>query len=673
MANKLLSLGLALTAGALGLSARALAQPGSSPIVPGGAGVPTPAVARTAPPAPGMPLPGPGAPVVPGLPGSSVPGAPGMGMPSGGATPPGPMGFVPLPGPSATGIVPGSPQPYSSPASYSNQVHVLADAVSYDRKNKIATARGNVDVKYQGVHLNTEFLELDQASNSVWTDQPFILTQGDPKGDQTVRGTALTYGLKTHDATVSDAFLAVPAPAGGQTVYVSGRALTSKGNRKYDIEHGTFTTCDEVLQERTPHYHVTSDHLELAPDDYAMGWNSWVYVNNERLLWLPVFWVPLRKRQTNIVFGQNDVEGYFVKGTLGYTINDQHSGTLYLNYMQKKGPGIGFSHTWSEVPYQLSLFEAYGLPQPDTDPTWNYVHGIDNSHPHPFQDYLWHIRHQQRLLDTMTVDVSAEDYDIYTIQNAQSVIGPNVKLPFVPANETIDQALAGYDIRDDHAANSLSVTDQRNGVTWDFNRQWRQDRQDRGTNAPQPGAMGTPVNTAYSGDVNWAHDQTAVKFNSKFTAQTPYLYPTPIPSPTPSLAPGGFPAPSPAPTATPDLQSTTTFDNTLHVDQRLPGDIQASWDNHYTHNVTPGAAGASTNETEELEEKLDFDKDIGWASTHLSVDKLFVFKPFYYAFNPSMVASPSALIARGFVEKLPELTLTTKPILPDIQPFTVTA
>ncbi len=651
-------LGLLLALCALTWQAGARAQLGSGP--PFGTS-PGP----FASPAPGMqPFASPGAPPF-GNPFASPSESP-LFSPAGSTPQPGlSPGFAPVPGSSPGANLPGAPQPFTQPATYSNQVHVKADVVTYDRKTKVATARGNVDVTYQNSHISTEFLELDQASGSVRTSQPFILTQTSPQGNQTVKGISLVYGLKTHDATVSDVFMSVPAPVGGQTMFVSGDELSSQGNKVYHFKDGTFTTCDEVLEQKPPHYDVKSQYLTVAPNSYAMGWNSWIYVNNTRLLWIPFFWLPLRKHKTSLVFGQNDIEGYYVKTTMGYQLDPDNTGTLYLNGMQKKGLGLGFAHTWSLLPYQMTNIDAYGLAMPDPDPSWLYIHGLDASNRHPFSDYLWHFRHQQRLLDTMTLDLSAEDYNIYSLQVAQGIIGSNLKVSGLGPGQSVDDYLKGVDIRDDHAKNSILVTDQRGGVSYDVSRSWNEDRTAQGTTAPVPGSVRTtnPTSTQYGGDVKWTHDQTNLDFSSKYQAQTPYVYPTATP------APGQTPAPAP----TPYTPTTTTFDNTLHVDRKLPGDISASWDNHYVHNITPGLAGSPTQETGELEEKLDFSKDLGWANADLNVDKLFVFQPFFYTFNPNAVASSSLLVNRGFLEKLPELTLTTKPILPDIEPFTISA
>ncbi|MBI6547075.1 MAG: LPS-assembly protein LptD [Cyanobacteria bacterium NC_groundwater_1444_Ag_S-0.65um_54_12] len=595
----------------------------------------------------------------PTLPGESTEAVPAPGaLPGGG---PGPM--------SDSGTFPGGPGPVSEPgaampaATNSNMVKLRADVIEYDRQSRKAIARGNVTVSHQGTRLTTESLHVDQASQTVHTEVPFILTQQDTKGSQTVKGSELTYNLKSQDATVKDALLTVPAPAGNQAVIVSGRQLLSEGRRKYVVLDGTFSTCDEILSEQTPHYHMTATRLELVPEDYAMGWDAWVYLNNRRLFWVPFFWVPLKKRETSVAFGQNDVEGFFVKTTWGYRLSDQHSGTLYTNWMQKKGLGLGVSHNLANLPTALSLFETYGLAQSDPNPqgvdpltgaprqpSMIYLHGYDPDRRRPFDDYLWHVRHQQRLFDTMTVDLNAEDYNIYTVQNAQTVFGPNLK----PLSEN---DLLSKDAREDHAANSIAITDQRSGINYSLNRSFREERGSRGQ---QPGQ----VATSYSGNANWAKDGTALRLATKFDTSRMR---------TPPLPPGATPSVGASDNTGQGIaDEVQNLDSTLHLDQALSGNTRVSWDNRYTKRVSPRSGNLPPGENEELTEKIDLTSDLGWGNAQASIDKLFLLKPERYFFPPE-VASPSYIVNRRFVERLPELKLTSKPLLPEIQPFTLIA
>lgn len=606
---------------------------------------------------PGSPRPG----EVPGAPGAA-PGAPAT-VPG----VPGPEGGPPVVEPIAA---PGAVPAPTATATPSGTVRVKADVIEYDRQKKIATARGNVDVTYKGARITSEFLQLDQARDTVQTGLPFVLTQPDPKGTQTVKGTGLAYNLKTEDATVSNALLEVPAPETGRPVFVQGRELYSQGRKKFSIKDGIFSTCEEIEHGMTPHYHVTSKSLEFVQDDYALGWDSWIYVNNRRLFWVPFFWVPLKKRETSVQVGQNDVEGVFVKTSWGYRLGPSHWGTLYTHYMQKKGPGLGVTHNW-QAPNSLSLFETYGLAQSDQNPGDTtgltpeeekallsspiyaggvdplYRHGLDRNARRPFDDYQWRVRHQQRLFDTMTVDVNAEDYNIYTVQNAQTSFGGQLK-----ARDEL--AVRAADIREDHTANGITITDSRAGVNYSLNRQFRHDRANRGTL--------NQTSTSYGGNASWTGFEGGTSI--QISADHRSTLPLPIPTPPPA-SPSATPTPAPGATPTPNPESITTTGN-LTVNQKLPplpgttSQTNARWVSGYSKQVNPGQPVRET-----LQETLEFTSDLGWGDGRLTLDRKFVFQP-----DP---ASPSTIAQSGALDKLPELEIKGKPLFQEYQPVTLAA
>ncbi|MBM3269853.1 MAG: LPS-assembly protein LptD, partial [Candidatus Sericytochromatia bacterium] len=569
------------------------------------------------------------------------------------------------------------PEPTASPATASNMVKVKADIIEYDRANKIATAKGNVDVRYQGAHITSEFMQFDQGRDTLKTDRDFVLTQADPKGTQTIKGSGLAYNVKTKEATVSNALLNVPVPDTGRPVFVSGKELrAAQKQNKFNVAEGIFSTCEEIEEGIPPHYHVTSRALELVQDDYALGWDSWIYVNNRRLFWVPFLWLPLKKRETSVQFGQNDVEGFYVKTSWGYRLNPQHSGTLLTDFMQKKGPGLGVKHQWTNIPTSLSLFETYGLAQSDPNPgdltdsdgdgvadgltpeEHNRVlnqafaggdplarHGLDRKNRRPFDDYWWRVRHQQRLLDTMTLDVSADDSNIYTVDNARATFGQNLK-----AGSEADLRIA--DIREDRHGNQVSLTDQRFGANYTLTRTFREDRNNKGTT--------NGSDTKYSGTGSWSRDGTSVNLNGSYNSNIPGTYIAPVFA-TPTPAPGGLPLPSPSPVP---RRETTNTSGTLTVSQALPplpgstSNSNLAWSNTYSKQVNPSPQPV----VENLDEKLAYTADLGWGDFRAEAAKKFRFEP--QAGRQSFRQAPH-------VDELPELELKSKPILGEYQPFTL--
>ncbi|MEB3237298.1 MAG: hypothetical protein VKO64_06715 [Candidatus Sericytochromatia bacterium] len=629
------------------------------------AGVPAPALAQSAPVAPmptagalpapaarpaGPVLPAPARPVVPDPRGaaSARPGSlQGAGTPRPEPTPP---PYIPgatasrsaLPDPDqaeATGDIPLEAKPLPAPATGSSTVRLKADVLRQDRAARVGRAEGHVSLQYQDMSLETDWLEYDQDRKVVRTDRPFTLLQAASGGTQRITGKGLTFHLDSRDATVRNAYLTVPAPQSGQILYVTADELSTTGRTRFFLKRGVVSTCEEVQQEITPHYHIQAERIELVPDDYVLGWNAWVNVNNKRSIWLPSFWLPLKKRESRAEFGQNEIEGLFAKTGFGYQLDPNHSGTLFLHMLQKKGPGFGVSHQIANGSRSMTQLDAFGLLLPDAAPSGSLaVHGLDPENRRPFDDRMWKVRHQQRLLDTMTLDLSFEDWNLYTLANAQAVVGNNLQ-----RTGLTEEALATKDYRQDHAAHTLQLTDQRNGVNWGLSRQFRDERGTRG--------QLFQLSTSYGANASWSRDGTSVRFQTNSQ--------TNLPRPRPG-ATGIF-----APTTTdPAKLENTNLDGNLQIDQQFGTGARASWSQRYRRTRAPAAFGSTLpTEVEELEEKLDLNQDLGWASSRVSMGKLLLFQP--------NGLEAKNIRSRNYVDKLPELDLNLKPLFTDFQPVTL--
>ncbi|WP_406607640.1 hypothetical protein, partial [Candidatus Infernicultor aquiphilus] len=68
-----------------------------------------------------------------------------------------------------------------------------------------------------------------------------------------------------------------------------------------------------------------------------------------KIITLPYFLIFLdRKTQLPILpkIGQNSTEGWFIKTNFNYYIDEKSYGTLYVDWMENKGLGIGLKQIW---------------------------------------------------------------------------------------------------------------------------------------------------------------------------------------------------------------------------------------------------------------------------------------------------------------------------------------
>ncbi|MBO9542575.1 LPS-assembly protein LptD [bacterium] len=525
-------------------------------------------------------------------------------------------------------------------------VKLRADKVESDRQTGVSTATGNVRLEVQGVVITTDRLEFNQNEKVVSTDTPFVMVQQGTNGKvQTVTGTSLHYSLKTEEAVVQGAKLEVPAQTPGQIVYITGKELVSHGRREFEIKEGTFTTCDFVSKQETPHYHTENGWIKYVPDDYAMGTNVRVFMNNRPVFWVPWFYIPLKRRESSVSIGKNNVEGLFVKSTMAYRLNERHSGNVFLNGLEFKAPGgIGFDHVWENTPNSITAFTLYGLPMPDladyvpgtptpNDPDGAYastnpwvVHRLDPANPHYFQDHYWRVRHQQRLFGQMTLDGWYEDRNMYDLAR----IGPTYdRATFQPSQP----------YRDDHIAWYAGVTDNRLGLNYGANRNFRE-----------------IFDFSHSRTVNDTANIGGTYGGTNFSARTNRTEQANLPAVV--VRPPG--APTPAPTTAP---TNTTQNSNLQLTQTFTSDLRLTSTTDHTRNQYP-----SQPLQERLTQSADLTQNLGWGNARLSATKLF---------NLAIPATASfeqrqqAIASLGYVDKLPELSISSNPLLEQYQPFTL--
>lgn len=526
------------------------------------------------------------------------------------------------------------------------RVSLRADRVETDRKTGISDAIGNVRLEVQGAVITTDQLRFRQNERIVETDTPFTMVQKGADGKvQTITGTALSYELDAEKATVKGAKLEVAAKTPGQVIYISGKELISYARKEFEVLEGTFTTCDFISKQETPHYHAQCGWIKFVPDDYVMGSNVLTYINNQPAGWLPWFYVPLKKRESTVQAGKNNIEGYFLKTTMAYRLNPQNDGTIFMNGLQLKSPGgIGFDHVWNNTPNSMTAMTLYGLVMPDTldyvpsatkgafsiDNPW-IVHGLDPSAPSNFQDHFWRARHQQRLFGQMTVDGWYEDRNLYDFGKINPTLTP----------ETFAQnPRQGY--RDDHYAWYLGMTDNRLGLGYGANRAFREERGFNRSRSQQDAANvgGTFGGTNLSARTN-RNEQTTLPAWTSWEAG--------------KLLTTGKPA------------AVTTQTNNFQLNQTFSNETRGNLGLDHTRNES--SAGSTTRQ-ERLSQNMSLTQTLGWGSATLAANRLYNLS---IPATASVSEQKAAIAALGSVDKWPELTISTNPLLEQFQPFRVSS
>jgi hypothetical protein len=217
-----------------------------------------------------------------------------------------------------------------------------ADYISYEKieEEDLIIAKGGALLKYQDIEVTAEYLKINLTTNLLFATGKVFFKQENLK----TNGEELSYNWKTKKIILLQSKGEITGEGIKGKIYYQGKKMENFA--KYtEFTEESFTTCD--LEE--PHYHIIAKEMKIYPKDKIIARNISWYEGKTKIITLPYFLIFLdRKTQLPILpkIGQNSTEGWFIKTNFNYYIDEKSYGTLYIDWMENKGLGIGLKQTW---------------------------------------------------------------------------------------------------------------------------------------------------------------------------------------------------------------------------------------------------------------------------------------------------------------------------------------
>jgi len=219
-------------------------------------------------------------------------------------------------------------------------VTIKAERLKFSQETGKVYASGSVEASFEGAVLMSDSLEID-VNESLATAEGSVIIR---RGEYEAGGSAMEYHFDTDTAFVRN-FRARVLPAGAKgEVFLRVSELKDSDEIKTGSQGGA-TTCD--LDH--PHHEILANSFYYKPNDKLVAYSATVYLNEVPVMWLPVYIYDLARRRVSLlmpVFGRNNVEGDFVKTELSYFADDSAWGSMYFDFMSKKGTGYGIDHKY---------------------------------------------------------------------------------------------------------------------------------------------------------------------------------------------------------------------------------------------------------------------------------------------------------------------------------------
>lgn len=254
----------------------------------------------------------------------------------------------------------------------------------------VFVATGDVRFTYEGYTVRADRATFDENTDLVTLEGAVKLE----RATETVFAEKVTINQKTRDfSTLSARTVLSPAQVGQnllQPLEVWGASFTREGDI-YRSKDGFLTTCDEPDK----HYKIGFREAIFYPKQKIVLKGATVYIEDKAVLRIGYLTIPVTEeiRYSWLpLFGRTNEEGYFVKAVIGYSMGKMLPGLLRVDWMEKKGVGLGFDQAYRVGNVAAGTATLYTLK--DRNRKVNNLSG--------------RLNHEQRLSDALTLRVNSD-------------------------------------------------------------------------------------------------------------------------------------------------------------------------------------------------------------------------------------------------------------------------
>jgi LPS-assembly protein len=233
-------------------------------------------------------------------------------------------------------------------------VYVRADQVEYDERNLTYSARGEVEVIRGDTRLLADRVNLNSQTLVAEAEGRARLTMP----GQILTGPRMVVNMDSGVGKLYQGQIFIEA----SNYYVRGDEIEKTGRDTYKVNYGEFTTCDG----QNPAWTLKGHEVEVDLDGYGTAKNTTFRVKDWPLFWTPYVVFPAKfKRQSGFLtpaFGTSKRDGFVFSIPYFQTLGEDQDITGTVNYMSKRGLGLGLEYRYHLAPGSKGMFMIDYLP-----------------------------------------------------------------------------------------------------------------------------------------------------------------------------------------------------------------------------------------------------------------------------------------------------------------------
>lgn len=253
-------------------------------------------------------------------------------------------------------------------AAAAGNIDIESDETNYDNATRIATARGNVRIKYGDTEIFAGEADYDLGTGEIRARDNVSIFQG----GLAYKGDAATYDLNTGQVR-ADHLRSGMAP-----LFYESDSIDTELNQmdRISMKSSVFTTHDSA----NPNYRIKAKEVEIVGMDgpehqqRIIFKNMTVYAGDIPVFWLPYLSQPLDAEQGyHFVPGVRSNWGAFLLNRYGMMIGDHTLATYRLDFRSSRGlaGGIDLESMRHKANPHIGKFTAYYANDTDTTETHN--------------------------------------------------------------------------------------------------------------------------------------------------------------------------------------------------------------------------------------------------------------------------------------------------------------
>ena len=259
---------------------------------------------------------------------------------------------------------------------FAEKISIKGIDITYDETHQQMVASGNAQLTHPEFKIIADKIVYYQKTGIILGQHNVELLQG----NQIILSDQFSYNANSNIIQINHLFLELNTKNKNQNVYSSAETLTDKGSSKTGT-NGIITTCNYD----PPHYFFKAKSFTIYPEKRIIAQDV-TFVNPIFFLpfgfWSPAYIFDIGKRKVIYlmpVIGSNAIEGSFVKSQVDYVINDNWTGEAYIDYLSRKGIGLGTKLNYSNLDNYSSDIYYYGVSDTENNvKEWNQTINISD-------------------------------------------------------------------------------------------------------------------------------------------------------------------------------------------------------------------------------------------------------------------------------------------------------